>query len=169
MIQGKDIPEKEMSAYRSRLQKTEQPGIKMIEEYRSPGTIFYERTRECSREEEASIEYFLRSLTQEGLDEPEDILRTKAYALAHINILENTMLDTRAYLNSLGMSGADGLFEKELALLETVKGHALHEYDLKHSSGRNTLRGEIVQVWDNAMDYVKDLPPIRVNVQKAEC
>jgi len=145
MMPESKTPEEKTPVYKADLRKL------ALQAYGAPWRIFERVKGENSLNEETYCERFLKELEGEGQGLPEGIVRRKAYALAQIGILKDTMLQTRDYLHELGVPGAGCLFEGRLAELETVKEHALGEYDMG-------LWHEIGGAWNNAKAEIGKFP-----------
>jgi len=135
----------------------------------SPMKIFYENRRKYAQREEHSFKNYLEFLKSKRYVGPrnEEKLRLKAYALTHIDILENTMLDTHRDLSGLNMPQAHNLFKKQLSDLEKTKEHALNGY-VEKDIRRRILWHEIGDIWGHANDDVEKLPVIAAESPKEE-
>jgi hypothetical protein len=135
----------------------------------SPRKIFDENRRKYAQMEEDSFRNYLEALEPGGYIEPRKAkrLRLKAYALTHIDMLKNTMLDTRRDMADLGIPQAYNLFKKELHDLEGTRNHALNGY-VKKDIRRKILWHEIGDIWGHANSHVEELPLITLDAQEAE-
>ena len=144
-----------------------------------PAKILEENRRKYAQREKYFFKNYLESLKPNGYtgDGKEDSLRLKAYALTHIYILENTMLDTRTmlekimldrnYLAGLDMPQAHNLFRKELNDLQKAKNHALNGYVDKDIT-RKILWHEIGDIWHYFNSKIEKLPVIMLDTEEAE-
>jgi len=135
----------------------------------NPKKIFDENKREYAQREDYSFKNYLEDLKPKGYIGPrkEEKLRLKAYALAHIDMLKNTMLDTCRDMADLGIPQAYKLFKKQLSDLEKTKEHALNGY-LKGDITRRILWHEIGDIWGHANTDVEKLPMITVGIPEEE-
>ena len=135
----------------------------------SPRKIFDERRRKYAEMEKNIFKNYLEALGPRGYIGPrkEESLRLGAYALTHIDILENTMRDASKELAALGVYETHKLFKKQLSDLESTKEHALNGY-LNREITRRILWHEIGDIWGHANSHVDELPLITLDAQEVE-